>query len=214
MSAKADFDGSDSRRDGIITVYAPYQYESEDFGLMSMPYAGYSHGEYKRYDEGKMYKSDTDVYYYGLNNKVYGKVDAYGLKVEPTMELNMNGAYMEGLNEKKGLHLQGENNLSIEAGAGVYASREEDVGEGRLKIKGGAMVYQELNKNVYADQKARMYGLEGRYRIRGYDNRETRGVLSLKGSYEIKGWNIYGELLKLIEHDDNTALNVGVKYSF
>ena len=213
--ADTDFDNGVNRNDYLFEVYNPYWFDYERWGVLIVPYVGYSDGDYDRRDNGKKYSADLKAYYYGLNNRLYLKNQAAGLEIRPTAELNLNGLYQDSFSENEGLSVKAKNMFSAEAGLGAYVSKAVDFGEnGRFNIKAGAMYYYELNDDAYQGLNARFAGMNGMYYLDGYDNRRSRGLLSLKADYELKGWSLYAEVIRLLEHDDNMVYNAGLKYSF
>lgn len=213
--AETDFDGSDSRKDVIVQLYNPFRIDYPGFGALIMPYLGYSHGEYKRLDGDKKFEPDLDVYYYGLNNRIYLKMGAWGLNIEPTAELNLNGAYQDKIVENNGVTAKSRHDVSAESGLGGYIGKMFDFeSRGNLNIRAGAMYYYELNNKAYDSINARMQGMNGSYRLESYDNSRSRGLISLRAEYDLKGWNLYGEIMRLLEHNDNMVYNAGLKYNF
>ena len=213
--ADTDFDNGVNRNDNLFEVYNPYWFDYERWGALIMPYAGYSDGDYDRRENSKKYSADLKAWYYGLNNRIYLKNQAAGLEIRPTAELNLNGIYQDNFSEDDGLSVKGKNMFSAEAGLGAYVSKAADFGEnGRLNFKFGGMYYYELNDDAYQGLNARFAGMNGMYYLDGYDNRRSRGIISLKADYELKGWNLYAEVMRLLEHDDNMVYNAGLKYSF
>lgn len=213
--ADTDFDNGVNRDDYLFEVYNPYWFDYECWGALIMPYAGYSDGDYERYDDAKKHTADLKAYYYGLNNRIYLKKQASGINIEPTAEINLSGMYQDDFAEDGGISVKAKNMFSAEAGLGAYVSKAADFGEkGRLNLKFGGMYYYELNDDAYQSLNARFAGMSGMYYLDGYDNRRSRGIVSLKADYELKGWNLYAEVMRLLEHDDNMVYNAGLKYSF
>ena len=210
-----DFDDGIDRNDNLFEVYNPYWFDYERWGALIMPYAGYSDGDYDRRENSKKYSADLKAWYYGLNNRIYLKNQAAGLEIRPTAELNLNGIYQDNFSEDDGLSVKGKNMFSAEAGLGAHVSKAADFGEnGRLNLKFGGMYYYELNDDAYQGLNARFAGMNGMYYLDGYDNRRSRGIVSLKANYQFKGWNLYAEITRLLEHNDNMVYNAGLKYSF
>ena len=213
--ADTDFDNGVNRNDNLFEVYNPYWFDYERWGALIMPYAGYSDGDYDRRKSSKKYSADLKAWYYGLNNRIYLKNQAAGLEIRPTAELNLNGIYQDNFSEDDGLSVKGKNMFSAEAGLGAYVSKAADFGtKGKLNLKAGAMYYYELNDDAYQSINARFAGMNGLYKITGYDNSRSRGIVSLKANYQFKGWNLYAEITRLLEHNDNMVYNAGLKYSF
>lgn len=212
--AIAEFDNGAKRTDNLFEIYTPYWFESQNLGILIMPYAGYSDGDYERYDNSKKHKADINSWYYGINNRVYGKYNLGSLRIEPRIELNINGVSTDRIEEKEGIATDSRDLLSTEAGVGLYAEKKIDLTEGSLDISGGAMYYYELNNNVYKDIDATLYDMEGNYLLHGYNNRRSRGLISLNAEYNIKGWSIYGNIMRMLERDDNMIYNAGIRYSF
>lgn len=210
-----DFDDGIDRNDNLFEVYNPYWFDYERWGALIMPYAGYSDGDYDRRENSKKYSADLKAWYYGLNNRIYLKNQAAGLEIRPTAELNLNGIYQDNFSEDDGLSVKGKNMFSAETGLGAYISKTADFGtKGKLNLKAGAMYYYELNDDAYQGLNARFAGMNGLYKITGYDNSRSRGIVSLKANYQFKGWNLYAEITRLLEHNDNMVYNAGLKYSF
>lgn len=213
--ADADFDNSVNRDDNLFEVYNPYWFDYERWGALIMPYAGYSDGDYERHNGAKKYTADLRAYYYGLNNRIYLKTQTAGINIEPTAEINLNGIYQDDSSEDDGISLKAKNMFSAETGLGAYISKTADFGtKGKLNLKAGAMYYYELNDDAYQSINARFAGMNGLYKITGYDNSRSRGIVSLKANYQFKGWNLYAEITRLLEHNDNMVYNAGLKYSF
>ncbi len=213
--ADADFDNNVNRDDNLFEIYNPYWFDYERWGALVMPYVGFSDGDYERYDGAKKHTTDLKAYYYGLNNRIYLKAQAIGINIEPTAEINLNGVYQDDFSEDGGISLKAKNMFSAETGLGAYVSKAADFGaKGRLNLKAGAMYYYELNDDAYQNINARFAGMNGLYKIKGYDNSRSRGIVSLKADYQLKGWNLYAEIVRLLEHNDNMIYNAGLKYSF
>lgn len=213
--AYTDFDNGAERTNNLFEIYNPYWFEGRKFGILVMPYVGYANGDYERYENAKKYTGDIDSWYYGINNRVYGKYQLWGIQLEPRLELNINGVYTDKIKEDKGLTIDSRDTLSSEAGIGLYAEKKFDFNSyGNLNIGGGAMYYYELNSNAYKDIDAALYGMEGNYLLYGYNNRRSRGLISVKADYNIKGWSIYGNIMRMLERDDNMIYNAGIRYSF
>ena len=213
--ADADFDNSVNRDDNLFEVYNPYWFDYERWGALIMPYAGYSDGDYERHNGAKKYTADLRAYYYGLNNRIYLKTQTAGINIEPTAEINLNGIYQDDSSEDDGISLKAKNMFSAETGLGAYISKAADFGtKGKLNLKAGAMYYYELNDDAYQSINARFAGMSSLYKITGYDNSRSRGIVSLRANYQFKGWNLYAEITRLLEHNDNMVYNAGLKYSF
>ena len=215
-NAYTDFDNNDSRRDSIMQVYATNRFDFDKFGALIMPFGGYGHGEYKRYANGVKNEPGFDVWYAGINNRVFLKNNIGGWKFEPTAELNISNVYQGKIKEKHNTTVKSNNSLSAEAGIGAYVKNNIDFGEkGSLELGGGVMYYRELNNNTYDDVKASIIGMNGEYSIKGYNNDLNRAELSLKAEYKINSWSIYGELMQNFGGDnDNTIYNAGIKLAF
>ena len=213
--ADADYDDNDSRTDNIIQLYNPYSFSYSNFGTLIMPHLGYSHGEYTRYASNNKYQPDVDAYYYGLSNRAYLKLPFAGLSFEPTAELNVSGIYQDNIKEKNGISTKAQNNLSVESGIGIYASKEFDFGDnGKLNLRAGGMYYRELNKDAYNSPNAEFYGMNGFYHLPDYDNRRDRGTISFKGNYRLGNWDFYAEGIRLLESNDNMIYNAGIRINF
>lgn len=207
------FDFSNKRNENIIQIFAPIIYENDAYQFISTPRLGYGWGDYTRFASGGMFKADIDSYYYGLANELRHEIDIEYLVFEPIFEFNILGLYQGEMKEEKQLVIDSNNNLSIEAGIGLYAKKTFKFGEDELRLRAGGTIYHEFG-DPYASMSARMYGMNGEYNLNSYTVQRNRAVLSVRAEYQHKQANIYGQFNKYIEDDGGYEVNAGLNWSF
>lgn len=208
------YDYGSKREETILHILAPMKYKTSDLAFVSIPRIGYGWGESKRLANGEMYKADTTNYYYGVTNEVRKDIDLSHFTLEPVAEFNVLGVYQDQIKEKQQLTVKSSNNLSIEAGIGLYVKKLIEFGEDNiLKLRAGGSYYQEFN-DAYNSSKANMYGMAGMFNMKGYEAERYRGVLSVRADYEYRSFVFFGEMSKLIERDGATSFNIGIEYRF
>ncbi len=211
----SDYDSEASSRDELmIQVLLPLSLQFDNTKLVSIPRFGMGFGEYTRRTQSGKYEADTTNYYYGITNELRHNFDMGWFGLEPTLEFNILGMHQDKIKESGALQVDAVDSLSIEAGAGLYATKLFEFGEGHnLKLRAGGTIYQEL-ADPYKAPNARLRDANIYYSINSYDADRTRGVLSLRADYNYQKFNFYGELNKYIETDDAYSINAGLGYKF
>ena len=211
----SDYDSEASSRDELmIQVLLPLSLQFDNTKLVSIPRFGMGFGEYTRRTQSGKYEADTTNYYYGITNELRHNFDMGWFGLEPTLEFNILGMHQDKIKENGALQVDAVDSLSIEAGAGLYATKLFEFGEGHnLKLRAGGTIYQEL-ADPYKAPNARLRDANIYYSINSYDADRTRGVLSLRADYNYQKFNFYGELNKYIETDDAYSINAGLGYKF
>ena len=214
-NARTDFDTNESRRDSIVLASLPNRIEYDNWGALFMPYIGYSNSEYKRYVASQKFEPNFDVWYQGINNKLFVKTHTLGMELKPTIEFNVHNIHQNKITEENNVSIASENILSMQTGVGFEINKDIDFGQsGKLGLHGGLMFYQELGSDVEDTYSAQIYGMDGRFNIPGYNQDDNRTELRLKADYQIENWNIYAEFDKSFATNDNTTYNIGVKLAF
>ena len=155
------------------------------------------------------YKGIIEKRIFALMNEARYPVDVMGITFAPTVEFNAIAYNQKGSEDNKqyALTMPSENQLSVEAGMGLYANKQI----GRVNFNTGLMMYKE-----FADPynvKMGMQGMEGTFNL--YDeDREYRGVASFGFNYGVNAWDIYGKVQHFIENDNHTNVKAGLKYTF
>ncbi|MBE6447747.1 MAG: hypothetical protein E7018_00395 [Alphaproteobacteria bacterium] len=214
-NARTDFDTNESRRDSIVLASLPNRIDYDNWGALFMPYIGYSNSEYKRYVDSQKFEPNFDVWYQGINNKLFVKTHTLGMELKPTIEFNVHNIHQNKITEENNVSIASENILSMQTGVGFEINKDIDFGQsGKLGLHGGLMFYQELGSDVEDTYSAQIYGMDGRFNIPGYNQDDNRTELRLKADYQIENWNIYAEFDKSFATNDNTTYNIGVKLAF
>ena len=207
-------DDASSRKEFMVQVLAPLSAEFGNTKIVSVPRLGAGFGEYKRHAVNERYEADTTNYYYGVTNEARHNINMGWFGLEPTVELNVLGMYQSKMKENGALVVESSNNISVETGIGLYATKTvEFANKGKLNLRAGGTYYHEL-ANPFKAQKARMTDADIRYRVNGYEADRDRAVISFRMDYGYEQFNVYGEFSKFIEKDDGYAINAGLGYKF
>lgn len=208
----SDYDNGSERHEVIAQIMVPLLFETENTKILSLPKIGMGWGDYKRFDQGVDYKSDTRNYYYGVTNEIRHDIDTGFVTIEPVAEFNILGLYQN--RTKENIRVEESNNLSIEGGLGLYARKSfAPFGEDELNVRIGGTYYHEFN-NPYQAAEAGVVGLLGSYHMNSYDAQRNRAVLSTRFDYKRGKFNFYLEGSRFIEDDNTYSLNAGLTYAF
>ena len=211
----SEYDDDISSRDEVMfQILFPLTAQFENTKIVSVPRIGMGFGEYTRRTFSGKYEADTTNYYYGITNEARHNIDMGWFGLEPTLEFNVLGIRQNKIKENGALEVDASDSLSVEAGAGLYATKLFEFGEGHtLKLRAGGTIYHEL-ADPYKAQTARLRDAGINYNINSYDADRTRGILSLRVDYNYNKFNFYSEFNKYIESDDAYAINAGMGYKF
>ena len=202
----------------IFTVFMPYLHKfSDNLRLASVLSFGYGYGEY---DRGSDRESDITDFFYGLTNELRYTIDLNGFaELEPALMLNALGYSEDGFDEgnaEDALITKRTNNLSVEAGIGLFLKKEVKMEKyGKLGFKIGGVYYHEFAE-PYDDIRARHNGASGWYSINDYANlyQRDRAVLEAAVDYEYKDIALYAKYNRLIQKNDPQLFDLGIKYKF
>lgn len=207
------YDNGSKRDDVMINLLAPLKYRADSYTFVSVPRVGYGWGDYNRRAGSDTYNADTKNYYYGITNEARKDIDLGLFILEPTAEFNILGVYQAKTKETRQITVDSTNNISAEAGLGLYAKKSVEFDEdNKLKIRAGATLYKEFGD--YDNAKASMFGLSGNYNVKGYERDNSRGVISGRLDYTHKTINFYTEASRTIERDNSYDIRAGVEFRF
>ena len=199
-----------TRHNQVFQVFAPIGYENSGIKLISTPQIGFARGHYTRkgYNDTS-YKGVIEKRIFALMNEARYPTQIAGIEIAPTVEFNAIAYNQKGSEDNKAysLTMPSDNNVSVEAGLGLYANKTI----GNMKLNAGLMMYRE-----FADPynvKMGMEGMEGTFKLYD-DNREYRGVASFGFDYDLNAWNVYGKVQHFMETDTHTNMKAGLKYRF
>ena len=212
---ESEYDDSMSKRNEfMVQVLTPLIAQFDKTKLISVPRLGIGFGDYDRVGSSQLYDGDTTNYYYGITNELRHNMDFGWFGLEPTLEFNVLGMYQDRIKEDGVVDISSSNNLSIEGGVGLYATKLFEFGEAHsLKLRAGGTYYHEFG-DPYRAQKARLAGTDVSYRINSYNASRGRGVVSLRADYKYNQFDLYGEFTKFIEENGGYAINAGMGYRF
>ena len=216
----SDYDDDSSRKATFAQALGSYMH---DFGnrwkYAGLLRVGYADGDYKRQSDNERVSGDTSDILYGFNNELRYNYDLGFMTLEPQVELNAYGYYQRKIKENdekiSALLVDGTNNLSIEAGAGLYAGKETVYGEtGRVKARLGGSYYRELSQ-PYHTMRARVRDTDGYYLIESTDIFDrNRVIVRADITFSWKALDFYLRGSQFMEDKHTTVINAGIKFNF
>ena len=216
----SDYDDDSTRKATFAQALGSYMY---DFGnrwkYAGLLRVGYADGDYKRQSDSERVSGDTSDILYGFNNELRYNYDLGFMTLEPQVELNAYGYYQRKIKENdekiSALLVDGTNNLSIEAGAGLYAGKETVYGEtGRVKARLGGSYYRELSQ-PYHTMRARVRDTDGYYLIESTDIFDrNRVIVRADITFSWKALDFYLRGSQFMEDKHTTVINAGIKFNF
>ena len=216
----SDYDDDSSRKATFAQALGSYMH---DFGnrwkYAGLLRIGYADGDYKRQSDNERVSGDTSDILYGFNNELRYNYDLGFMTLEPQVELNAYGYYQRKIKENdekiSALLVDGTNNLSIEAGAGLYAGKETVYGEtGRVKARLGGSYYRELSQ-PYHTMRARVRDTDGYYLIESTDIFDrNRVIVRADITFSWKALDFYLRGSQFMEDKHTTVINAGIKFNF
>ena len=216
----SDYDDDSTRKATFAQALASYMHNfGNHWQYAGVARLGYADGDYKRKAGSTHIEGDTSDILYGLNNELRYNYDFGFMTLEPQVELNAYGYYQRKIKEDDtktdALLVDGTNNLSVETGAGLYASKETVYGEnGRVKARLGGSYYRELSQ-PYHTMRARVRDTDGYYLIESTDIfGRNRIVVRADITFSWKALDFYLRGSQFMEDKHTTVINAGVKYNF
>ena len=216
----SDYDDDSTRKATFAQALGSYMH---DFGnrwkYAGLLRVGYADGDYKRQSDNERVSGDTSDILYGFNNELRYNYDLGFMTLEPQVELNAYGYYQRKIKENdekiSALLVDGTNNLSIEAGAGLYAGKETVYGEtGRVKARLGGSYYRELSQ-PYHTMRARVRDTDGYYLIESTDIFDrNRVIVRADITFSWKALDFYLRGSQFMEDKHTTVINAGIKFNF
>ena len=215
----SDYDDNSSRDETFVSALASYMYKfNPNLKYAGVARLGYGFGDYDRNTSDNSYKANLHDVVYGLGNQLRYTYDMKYFTIEPQFEFNVSGYYQRNMKEQiknNSLSVASTNNLSIEAGVGLYASKSAKFNENTsLKARLGAGYYREL-ANPYHDMKVSLRGMNGYYKTDAspiFDR--DRYLLNADVNLDWRQFNFYIRANWFIENDDTAIINAGIKYNF
>ena len=216
----SDYDDDSTRKATFAQALGSYMH---DFGnrwkYAGLLRVGYADGDYKRQSDSERVSGGTSDILYGFNNELRYNYDLGFMTLEPQVELNAYGYYQRKIKENdekiSALLVDGTNNLSIEAGAGLYAGKETVYGEtGRIKARLGGSYYRELSQ-PYHTMRARVRDTDGYYLIESTDIFDrNRVIVRADITFSWKALDFYLRGSQFMEDKHTTVINAGIKFNF
>ena len=199
-----------TRQNSMFQVFTPISYRNAGWQMIATPQIGYSRAHYTRKGfNGTSYDGLIEKRIFALMNEARYPMKWGAFELAPTVELNAIMYNMKGAEDSKAyaLTMPSDNNVSIEAGLGLYANHTL----GNLKLNSGLMMYRE-----FADPyniKMGMNGMSGTFDL--YSNYNKYRAMALFGfGYDVGQLNVYGNIQHFMETNTHTKVKTGLKYTF
>ncbi len=213
---RTDDDHNNSRTNTMYQVAMPISYMQGGVQLITTPAVGFARGHYGRtgYDNTN-YNGYIEKRTVSLMNEARYPISVAGFELAPTIEFNAIAYNQKGGEDNKAysLTVESDNNLSIEAGIGLYATKDFGLGhDSRFNLNAGVMMYRE-----FADPyniKLGMQGMEGTFNLFDDKQRDYRGVATFGFDYTVGNMDIYGAVQHYMETENHTNIKTGLKYAF
>ena len=207
---------NNTRNASLFQMAIPFHFNGNGVKMISTPMAGFARGHYSRTGfNDTSYKGTIEKRLFGVMNEIRYPLSVGGFELSPTIELNAIAYNQRGGEEHKpySLTIQSENNLSVEAGVGLYAAKQYDLSsEAKLNLNAGMMLYREF-ADPY-NMKLGMQGMSGHFDLYDEDRSSYRGVARLGLDYQTKDLDIYGSIQHYMEDDPHTNVKSGFKWKF
>ncbi len=207
---------NNTRNASLFQMAIPFHFNGNGVKMISTPMAGFARGHYNRTGfNDTSYKGTIEKRLFGVMNEIRYPLSVGGFELSPTIELNAIAYNQRGGEEHKpySLTIQSENNLSVEAGVGLYAAKQYDLSsEAKLNLNAGMMLYREF-ADPY-NMKLGMQGMSGHFNLYDEDRSSYRGVARLGLDYQTKDLDIYGSIQHYMEDDPHTNIKSGFKWKF
>ncbi len=206
----------EDRSESMYQLMVPLGYKTKGFNLITSPRIGYARGNYDRTGlNNQTYKGTVEKRIFGLMNEARYPIVLDKWTFEPIAEFNVLGYQQKGHEDSKefALKIKNQRTYSVESGLGLYATREEDLGNDTiLKMTAGIVAYHEF-ANPYC-VKVGMVGMDGYFTLQDEDRSPNRGIVRLGLDYQHKDISLYGSLISFIDKEWRTNAKTGFRWQF
>lgn len=204
--------------DRSFMMSAPYGYRADNgFEFITTPKLGFTYGTYRRTGlDGMNYNGDIQKRMFALMHETRHPFNFSNMTLTPTLEFNAIGYNIKGSEDDKdySLNIKSQNNMSIETGFGLTASKELNLTkDSKLKLNGGVSLYHEF-ANPY-ELELGMRGMSGTYKMRNDKYGDNRAVVRCGFDYQLQdSLNVTASFLSNIDKEVSTDASFEVKYRF
>ena len=219
--AFSNINGSDrhdrnTRKDETFQLSVPFGYNRYGFKFITAPRFGYAYGTYDRNGYQHTYDGTVEKRMLGLSNELRYPVEYGGWSVAPAAEFNMNGYHVKGHEEPAAyaLNIPSQNTYSVEAGLGLYANRELNLGKAqRLQLRAGLAAYHEF-ADPYTTE-LEMQQMSGSFKIRDERRKDNRAVIRAGFDYNFgEDFSLLGAIASYIDGTTHTNANLDFRFNF
>lgn len=211
-------DGNDNnqRYDRMYNISMPVGYQANGLKFVSAPRVGYSYGTYDRNGfDNQTYEGTVEKQMFAFMNEARYPIQVGGWSISPSAELNFINYRISGheKDKKYSLKIKSQNNYSVEAGVGLYASKETNFSkDSSLRFNGGVALYHE-----FADpykMKLGMTGMAGTFTLRDEDRSDNRAVIQSEIEFKHKNFSIVGNVASYIDRKYETNATLDFNFEF
>ena len=213
----SDDGNKDNRRyDKMYNISMPIGYQANGLKFVSTPRVGYSYGTYERNGfNNQSYEGTVEKQMFAFMNEARYPLQIGGWNIAPSAELNFINYRISGHEKDKeySLKIKSQNNYSVEAGIGLYASKETKfTKDSSLRFNGGVALYHE-----FADpykMKLGMEGMSGTFTLRDENRSDNRAVVQSEIEFKHNNFSIVGNIASYIDRKYETNTTLDFKFGF
>ena len=138
-----------------------------------------------------------------------------GWKIAPSAEFNVINYHISGYETDKAysLKIKSQNNYSVEAGVGLYASKEAELNKNTsIRFNGGVALYHE-----FADpykMRLGMKGMSGSFTLRDENRSDNRAVVQSEIEFKHNNLSIVGNVASYIDRKYETDATLDFRFDF
>ncbi len=211
-----DGNNKNQRYDRMYNISMPVGFQANGLKFVSTPRVGYSYGTYDRNGfDNQTYEGTVEKQMFAFMNEARYPIQVGGWNISPSAELNFINYRISGHEKDKeySLKIKSQNNYSVEAGIGLYASKETKFSkDSSLRFNGGVALYHE-----FADpykMKLGMSGMAGTFTLRDEDRSDNRAVVQSEIEFKHKNFSIVGNVASYIDRKYETNATLDFNFEF
>ena len=211
-----DGNNKNQRYDRMYNISMPVGFQANGLKFVSTPRVGYSYGTYERNGfDNQTYEGTVEKQMFAFMNETRYPIQVGGWNIAPSAELNFINYKISGHETDKeySLKIKSQNNYSIEAGIGLYASKETKFSkDSSLRFNGGVALYHE-----FADpykMKLGMEGMSGTFTLRDENRSDNRAVVQSEIEFKHNNFSIVGNIASYIDRKYETNTTLDFKFGF
>ena len=211
-------DGNDEnlRSETMYNISTPVGYYIKGLEFITTPRIGYAYGTYNRNGfNNQNYEGTVKKQMFALMNETRYPFEFGGWKIAPSAEFNLINYHISGdeTDKEYSLKIKSQNNYSVEAGIGLYASKENELTKDTsIKFNAGVSIYHE-----FADpykMKLGMEGMSGSFTLRDETHSDNRAVVQSKFEFKHNNMSLIGNIASYIDRKYETDARLDFRFEF